>query len=147
MRKTVNLSRARVASQQHRAKKAVSILKNEFSEDAKISRELNEEIWSRGAKKPPRKVTVEETDGVLYPVAQKGEVNTTSSEDTEDESETEESEDTEESSDYSDIVDNNIGDVKDRVDDLEEPDFEALLEAEEAGKDRKTLKEWFESQK
>ena len=134
MRRTVNLSKARAKSSQKRAKKAVSILKSEFSEDVKISGELNEEIWSRGAKKPPRKVTVEERDGVLYPA-------------TSARKETQESEETDESEDYSSVVDGTVDEVKDRVNELEEPDYEALIEAEESGKDRKTVKEWFESQK
>lgn len=145
MRKTVNLSRARAVSQQKRAKKAVSILKSEFSDDVKISNELNEEIWSRGAKKPPRKISVEETDGVLYPADQVEEIDASPS--TETESDEEVDEETEDSEDYDEIVDSNIGEVKDLVNDLESPDYEALLEAEKAGKDRKTLKEWFESQK
>ena len=136
MHKTINLSRARAKSAQKRAKKAVSILKEEFSEDVKVSRELNEEIWSRGAKKPPRKVTVEERDGVLYPAEAPKSSNST------DNSNEKKSED-----DLSELVDGTIDEVKERVEDLEDPDFEALIEEEESGKDRKSLKEWFESQK
>jgi len=142
MRKTVNLSKTRAVSRQKRAKKAVSILKSHFSEDVKVSGELNEEIWSRGAKKPPRKVSVENRDGVLYPAKPVGKDDSTSTRET-----TEQEEVSDSSQDYSDIVDNNIGDVKETVNGLESPDFEALIEAEESGKDRKTLKEWFESQK
>ncbi len=82
---------------------------------------------------PPNKVTVEEENGTLYPVE-----------------EFDQKQDNVEApadKDYSEIVDGNIGDIKEEVNELENPDFEALIEAEEEGKDRKTLKEWFESQK
>lgn len=135
MRKTVNLSRVKAAPRQKRAKKAVSILREAFDEEIKVSPELNEDIWSEGMQNPPNKVTVEEENGTLFP-AQTFEDETTES-----------SEETESEEDYSEIVSGNIGEVKDEVNELEDADFEALIEAEEAGKDRKTLKEWFESQK
>ena len=149
MRKTVSLSRAKIASRQNRAKKAVSVLRESFSEEVKISRELNESIWSKGIENPPAKVTVELEEGVLYP-AETFESSTQDSTEKEDEEEIdEESEETasqsSEETDYSEIVDGTISDVKDRVTDLEDPDYEALIEAEEAGKDRKTLKEWLEN--
>lgn len=143
MRKTVNLSKTRAVSRQKRAKKAVSLLKENFSEDVKVSQELNQEIWSRGATKPPRKVTVEEIEGVLYPVEdikqQKQETSETNEEDENSSSESDEN--------YNEVVDGNIGDVKEAVENMEDPDYDKLIEAEEQGKDRKTLKEWFESQK
>lgn len=149
MRKTVSLSRAKIASRQNRAKKAVSVLRESFSEEVKISRELNESIWSKGIENPPAKVTVELEEGVLYP-AETFESSTQDSTEKEDEEEIDEgSEETESQSsdetDYSEVVDGTISDVKDRVTDLEDPDYEALIEAEEAGKDRKTLKEWLEN--
>lgn len=150
MRKTVSLSRAKIASRQNRAKKAVSVLRESFSEEVKISRELNESIWSKGIENPPAKVTVELEEGVLYP-AETFESSTQDSTEKEEDEETqdEESEETESQSsdetDYSEVVDGTISDVKDRVTDLEDPDYEALIEAEEAGKDRKTLKEWLEN--
>lgn len=148
MLKTVNLSKARAASRQKRAKKAVSVLKEQFSEDTKISRELNEHIWQDGAQQPPRKVTVEEIDGVLYPAGteetvteqKEGEAESKETEEVSEESETSEA-------DYSEIVGGTISEAKEQVNELEDPDYEALIEAEESGKDRKTLKEWFESQK
>ncbi len=67
--------------------------------------------------------------------------------DSEEEVETEEQEETEDSeTDYSEIVSENIGDVKDALNNLEEPDYEAALEAEKAGKNRKTLVEYLENQ-
>ena len=82
---------------------------------------------------PPNKVTVEEENETLYPVEEPGQKQETVEKSAEEE--------------YSEIVDGNIGDIKEEVNELENPDFEALIEAEEEGKDRKTLKEWFESQK
>lgn len=65
-------------------------------------------------------------------------------EDQEDEAETEET--TENGSDYSEIVSGNIGDVKEELQEIEGPDYEAALEAEKDDKDRKTLKQWIENQ-
>jgi len=131
MPKTVNLSRVKASPQQKRAGKAVKLLRQAYNSEVKISKELNEEIWSRGMQNPPNKVKVENEDGKLFPV-----------EDFESEKPVET-----ESIDYSSVVDGSIGDVKDEVSQIESPDFEALIEAEEEARDRKTLKEWFESQK
>ncbi len=150
MRKTVSLSEAKVASRQDRAKKAVSVLRESFDEEVKISGELNESIWSKGIENPPSKVTVELENGMLYP-AESFEDNT---EQESDETEVDETGETSNQTqnqasadkrDYSEVVDETIGDVKDAVTEMEDPDYEALLEAEEAGKDRKTLKEWLEN--
>ncbi len=151
MRKTVSLSRAKIASRQNRAKKAVSVLRESFSEEVKISRELNESIWSKGIENPPAKVTVELEEGVLYPAEtfESSTQDSTETEEVDEETQDEESEETasqsSEETDYSEVVDGTISDAKDRVTDLEDPDYEALIEAEEAGKDRKTLKEWLEN--
>ncbi len=140
MRKTVNISKAKTASRQSRAKKAVSVLKSHFEDDVKVSPELNEQIWSKGIENPPSKVTVSLEDGTLYP-AEEFESETTEEvkESTEEESESDDS-------DYSEVVDGTMDEVKERVEELEDPDFEALVEAEEDGKDRKTMKEWLENQ-
>ncbi len=47
---------------------------------------------------------------------------------------------------YAEIVSGTITEAKDALNDMEEPDFEAALEAEKNNKDRKTLKEWLENQ-
>ena len=149
MRKTVSLSKAKVASRQNRAKKAVSVLRESFDEEVKISGELNESIWSKGIENPPSKVTVELENGMLYPAESFEDTTEQESTETEETDETQEdsAEDqtSEEERDYSEVVDGTIGDVKDAVTEMEDPDYEALLEAEEAGKDRKTLKEWLEN--
>jgi small subunit ribosomal protein S3 len=79
-------------------------------------------------------------------------------EETEDESEESESkadeetpepdtEEAEEEVDYEEIVSGTISDAKDQLDDLDNPDYEAALEAEEDNKDRKTFKEWLDNKK
>lgn len=146
MRKTVNISKAKTASRQSRAKKAVSVLKSHFEENVKVSPELNEQIWSKGIENPPSKVTVSLENGTLYPAE---EFESETQEEKEETDQTEEAEDkSSESSDenYSEVVDGTMDEVKDRVGELQDPDFEALVEAEEAGKDRKTMKEWLENQ-
>ena len=57
----------------------------------------------------------------------------------------EESEESEgDEAEYEEIVSGTIGDAKDMIDDLEEPDFEALIEAEEDNKNRTTFIDWLE---
>ena len=48
--------------------------------------------------------------------------------------------------DYDEIVSGTMDEVKEAVNDLEEPDYEALIDAEESNKDRSTLVEWLENQ-
>jgi large subunit ribosomal protein L10 len=68
-------------------------------------------------------------------------------EETEQEEETEAEEDESEDVDYEEIVDQSIDDAKDSISELEDPDFDALIEAEEDNKDRKTFVDWLEDQK
>ncbi|MFB6241923.1 MAG: 50S ribosomal protein L24 [Candidatus Nanosalina sp.] len=49
--------------------------------------------------------------------------------------------------DYEDIVSGTISDAKDQISELESPDFDELIEAEKANKDRKTMIEYLENQK
>lgn len=67
-----------------------------------------------------------------------------SAEDPEDSSEQETSD---ESHDYDEIVAGTISDAKDMIGELEDPDFDAILEAEESNKNRTTFVDWLESQK
>lgn len=46
--------------------------------------------------------------------------------------------------DYSEIVGKTVKEAKDAIRELENPDYEALLEAEAQGKNRKTLRTWIE---
>jgi large subunit ribosomal protein L24 len=68
---------------------------------------------------------------------------TTSSEEEEAEEETEETSE----ADYDEIVSGTISEAKDQIKELENPDFDALIEAEKSNKDRKTMKEYLENQK
>ncbi len=53
----------------------------------------------------------------------------------------------EEMKEYEEIVSNDtVGEAKDEIEKLEDPDYEALLRAEKEGKDRKTLKEYLKEQ-
>lgn len=79
-----------------------------------------------------------------------------SSEEDVEETETEESEDEEVESedetvsddvDYDEIVDGTIGDAKDQIKELENPDYESLLEAEKDNKARTTFIDWLENKK
>jgi len=47
--------------------------------------------------------------------------------------------------DYTEVLEGTVDEVKDAIRDLEDPDLEALLDAEKEGKDRKTVKEFIES--
>ena len=60
---TINLGKALISQSQHRATRAINMIK-EFArhhmkvETIKIEEELAQEIWARGARSPPRKVRV-----------------------------------------------------------------------------------------
>ena len=60
---TVPLRDAYEASRKRRAKKAINLLRkfaqrHMKTEDVRISEGVNQLIWSRGAEKPPKKITV-----------------------------------------------------------------------------------------
>lgn len=136
-RKTVNLSRARVASRKNRAKRAVKILRekleNQEGEDVTISSEVNQEIWDRGAKKPPAKITVDvqpAEDGLkAFPAEQPTTQTSTST--------------SSGSVDYEEVVEGTVAEVKEEVEE-EDLDPEKVLEAEKENKDRKTLKQFLQ---
>jgi len=70
---TVPLRDAYEASRKRRAKKAINILRkfaqrHMKAEDVRISEGVNQLIWSRGAEKPPKKITVlmrKDKDGIV----------------------------------------------------------------------------------
>ena len=66
---------------------------------------------------------------------------------TEEEEVVESSEEESEAPDHDEIVSGTISDAKDMIEELEDPDYGALLQAEEANKNRKTFVDWLESQK
>ncbi|MFB6207897.1 MAG: hypothetical protein ABEJ69_00960 [Candidatus Nanohaloarchaea archaeon] len=153
---TINLSRARMAGSNKRAKKAMSILKEELENregEVSISGEVNQEIWSRGASKPPAKIQVEVVDTsagkrAVLPGEEYEEEPEPEPEPEETEEEEVEEEDTEEAgeteADYDEIVSGTVQEAKDALNEMDDPDYGAALEAEKAGKDRKTLKEFLE---
>ncbi|MHB8568062.1 MAG: 50S ribosomal protein L31e [Nitrososphaerales archaeon] len=70
---TVPLSHAWISARHRRTKRAVNILK-EYAEkhmkssEIKIDTELNEKLWDRGIRSPPRRITVKmskDEDGVV----------------------------------------------------------------------------------
>jgi small subunit ribosomal protein S3 len=69
------------------------------------------------------------------------------SEETEDDASDEEAEDSDDEVDYDEIVAGTINDAKDMIAELEDADFDALLEAEEDTKNRTTFTDWLERQK
>lgn len=60
--------------------------------------------------------------------------------------ETTDSSTTESSAEYDEIVSGTITDAKDALNDMDDPDYEAALEAEKDNKNRTTLVDWLESQ-
>lgn len=150
MTHTVNLSRARAFSRRNRAKKAMSILREKLEElegeEVSISPEVNARIWEKGAEKPPARLEVDvvDTSSGLQAVLAGEEPEET--EDTGEVEETEEPEETGETGeDYEEVVSGTVGEAKEAVQEMDDPDYEAILEAESDNKDRKTLKEWLES--
>jgi small subunit ribosomal protein S24e len=57
-----------------------------------------------------------------------------------------EEETTEVTEEYEEPVSGTITEAKDALGDMEEPDYEAALQAEKENKDRKTLKDWLKNQ-
>jgi len=145
---TVDLSKIRNYSRRKRASKAMSILREQVSKreegDLSISPEINHHLWDRGASNPPTTIrveVVEQDDGKRVQLAesetQQTEQTTSTKESTEESSETD--------GKYEEALDGTVSDAKDAIKDMENPDYERLLELEQEGKDRKTLKEFLES--
>lgn len=66
---TINLGKARLSSSQHRAARAINMIReytrrHRHRDKVLIDEELAQHIWARGARRPPRKVTIEMTDDV-----------------------------------------------------------------------------------
>ncbi|MFB6190529.1 MAG: hypothetical protein ABEJ91_03065 [Candidatus Nanohaloarchaea archaeon] len=156
-RYTINLGRARSFSRRKRASKAMKILQEQLEKregaEVSISPEVNSAIWKNGMEKPPAKIEVEvvETDDfelrAVLPGEEVDEPEPEPEPEPEEEAEEEEeAEDSGEGADYDEIVSGTVSEAKEAVKGLDDPDYGAVLEAEEANKDRKTLKEWLESQ-
>lgn len=126
------------ASRNKRSKKAMSILREKLEEaegDVSISPDLNEAIWREGGSNPPNRIEVEVEDLGDRKVARPAETS---------EKEQNTAGTVEETEDYSEVVSGTVGEAKDAISELDDPDYEKLLEAEKEGKDRKTLKEFIE---
>ena len=141
MRHKFNLSKARNVGPNNRSKKAMSILREKLQDeegDVSISPELNQAVWQKGGSNPPSKIAVEveEVGGrkIARPVEEEPSQQRSQSSTTTESS----------SEDYSEAVSGTIGEAKEAISEMESPDYEALLEAEKEGKDRKTLKEFIE---
>ena len=147
-RYTINLSRARSKGRNKRAKKASAILREELErhegEEVSVSNEVNQEIWKNGASKPPRKISVEvvqSDDGLWAVLSDKvQETLKTGSEEAETDKDLSEAE-------YEEALDGTVSEAKESVENLEDPDYDKLIQLEEEGEGRKTLLEFLESNK
>lgn len=115
-------------------------VENRVGDTVSISPEVNRKIWENGAENPPKSLEIEvedTTDGKTVVLSGQ-------EEDLEKVQEQETEEEAGEAEDYSEIVSGTVSEAKNSIQDMENPDYEAVLEAEEEGKNRKTLKEWLE---
>jgi len=103
--------------------------------------EYSEEVEETEAPETPDQEEVSEQDEEAEQDSDSEEEPETEEEEKEDESEESEAPEV----DYDEIVDNTISDAKDSLKDLDSPDYEAALEAEQENKDRKTFVEWLEN--
>lgn len=187
----------------NRAARAVREVKKfarkQTEKDVKIGQEINDEIWKRGAQKPPSSIRVRLVDVDDYVLVQTPERELPSEEEFECEDcgktfsteqglkvhrsrahEEEEKEEVEEEEGYicekcdrefdtkrglsihesqthgeeadedreryEEVLSGTISDAKEAIDEMDDPDFEMLLEVEEENKDRKGMKEYLEDQ-
>ncbi len=155
-RYTVNLSRAKKFSRRKRAKKAMAILQEELEkredEDVSVSPEINVKIWTNGVENPPTKLEVEVRETGTGKVAVLPGTEPEPEPEPEPEEEPEEEEIGEESpgeedgdEDYEEVLSGTVSEAKDAIGEMDDPDYARLLELEEEGKDRKTLKGFLEA--
>lgn len=168
-RMTIGLGKVRGSSQHQKAGKAINEIKREVSRhtdvaDVRITNNLNEQVWQRGASKPPRRVEVELLDMeefILVDTAE-GEAQETAVTEEQleavDEEETEDTsgeEDADQENDQYDIPEDvketlregTIDDGKEAVKGLNKTDMDSLLAFEEKHKNRKGMKQFLESNK
>ncbi len=106
----------------------------EVEEEPEEAEEPTEEVEETESEETPEEDTEEESE------------EPEEAEEAEEEAvEEEPGEDDEPEVDYSEIVSGTISDAKEQLQELEDPDYGAALEAEKSNKDRKTLKEWLEN--
>lgn len=129
----INLSKARTVGRKSRAQKAVSILKKELEKrensEVKLTKEVNQEIWKRGAEKPPASIKVNITENK-------------DGEKTADLAQIKERDSSSQSNVEIDVT-GNVDEVKEEIKEKKEQvDLEKVLEKEKSKKDRKTLKQF-----
>lgn len=132
--------------------RAIEETASAIEEGAEISkdevRDAFEEIDEEELEDDSEEESTEETEEAEEESEETEEDEESEEADEQEESEQEEvKESSEEDSDYEEIVSGTISDAKDMIGELEDPDFDALLEAEESNKNRKTFVDWLESQK
>lgn len=139
---TVNLRKARAVSRRNRAGRAMNILREFVQQHSKvdnlhISSAVNEEVWERGATRPPHSISIQvvEQDGVAHVELADHELEL--------EPVDEEPEKTAEELRDEEIAELNVDEVKELVDG-NAVSAERALDIEYAGKNRKTLIEWLQ---
>lgn len=149
---TINLSKTRAASQNRKAKAAVSEIKNHVAqhtghEDIRIDNRLNEQLWSNGASNPPGSVDVrlvEEDDHLrleapdLEPA--RSPTPTTTEDQTKDRSFNQLPDDVQET-----LEDETIPDGKEALDGISADELELALKFEKQHKNRKGMKTFIRS--
>ena len=65
---TINLGKVLLSQSQHRAVRAINMIReytqrHMHTNNVKIDQELAKQIWARGVRRPPRKITVELIEG------------------------------------------------------------------------------------
>ncbi|WEL23958.1 30S ribosomal protein S3 [Candidatus Nanohalovita haloferacivicina] len=95
----------------------------------------------------PEEVTEPETEEDEETTEEEPEESDTESEQESDQEEAEEQEETQETeTDVEEIVSGTISDAKDAISEMEDPDYGAILQAEQANKNRTTFIDWLEGQ-
>ena len=154
---TIPLRKAKTtARRMKKTEKSVRAVRNFLQkhmkvEDVKIGQSINEALWARGIKKPPVRirVTARKEDNVVYAELE-GHKFEQKEEEPKEEKKTKEAPKKESDTtapNYEEIVSGTISDAKSAIDKLENPNYEELIKAEKAGKNRDTLLSWLESQK
>jgi small subunit ribosomal protein S3 len=117
----------------------------EKAEEVEEEAETIEEEETGSAQKDDAEATEEEAEEVEEEAEELAEE--TEDEEVEEKAEEIEEEMEEVEEELEEILSGTINDAKEAINDMSEPDFDALIQAEESSKDRKTFKEWLERQK
>ena len=109
--------------------------------------EMMKQMQGGGAQPDSQEIDTEDLEEEIEEVEEDESPQDEEASDTSEEEEVEEATEELEENLAEDIVSGTVGDAKDAIRELEEPDYEELLAAEKAGKDRKTLKEFIENRR